>query len=64
MTEDILKVRGVEEVISTLFPKTEPLTEELYQELLKEGFSKENLDQVKALGWGFDRKRMCFTSLG
>jgi hypothetical protein len=49
-------------VLSLMCPDVEPLTDALYQELLQKGFDKKMLDEVKQLGWGFNRSRMSFVS--
>ncbi len=46
----------------TLFTSTEALTPKIYTELLKKGFTKENLDQAKALGFEYNRTRNSLVS--
>ena len=42
--------------------QTEPMTDVLYQELEVKGFCKNQLDEVRALAWGFNRESMSFVS--
>lgn len=64
-TMDVMPVQtdaDIEHMLSIMFPVLEPLTDALYQELLGKGFDEKMLDEMKELGWGFNRSRMSFLS--
>ncbi len=46
-----------EDLIDILAPETEPLTDELYQELLDKGFPKIDLDRLRRIGMQYNRAR-------
>ncbi len=46
-----------EDIIEILAPYTEPLTNELYQELLEKGFPKKDLDNLRLKGMQYNRAR-------